>query len=345
MFLCPPDDLQYSEDQLGSLVDNLRGTTIFLAGSTGFIGKCLIETLVWLSRSKDLNLKIHSVSRDPEKFFSVYPHFKNYYEFHLLEGDIRDQKMSFEGRAIDIMIHAATDVIAEARPKDLFDSCARGTENLLDFARQKFCKKFLLLSSGAIYGKLPKDLDSFPESLRGGIDLSSSKSAYALGKQVSEWVTQQNSQEMDVMIARCFAFVGPYLPINSHFAIGNFIRDVIANRDIEINGDGTPLRTYLYTSDLCVWLLKILLSGKSGDVFNVGGNEVVSIAELAALINEMNDSRVNIHIHQTSKNQLVDAYIPNIDKISTKLGLNPGVNLKMAIQKTLNWNKVYGNFH
>ena len=98
MFLCPPEDLQYSEDQLGSLVDNLRDATVFLAGSTGFIGKCLVETLVWLSRSKDLNLKIHSVSRDPEKFFSVYPHFRNYFEFHLLKGDIRDQKMSFEGR-------------------------------------------------------------------------------------------------------------------------------------------------------------------------------------------------------------------------------------------------------
>ena len=345
MFLCPPEDLQYSEDQLGSLVDNLRDATVFLAGSTGFIGKCLVETLVWLSRSKDLNLKIHSVSRDPEKFFSVYPHFRNYFEFHLLKGDIRDQKMSFEGRAIDIMIHAAADVVAETRPEDLFDSCARGTENLLDFARQQSCKKFLLLSSGAVYGKLPKDLDCFPESFRGGIDLSSSKSAYALGKQVSEWVTQQNAQQMDVSIARCFAFVGPYLPIDGHFAIGNFIRDVLANRDIEINGDGTPLRTYLYTSDLCVWLLKILLSGESGDVFNVGGNEVVSIAELAALVNEMNDSKVNVRIHDTSKNKLVDVYIPNIDKISFKLGLYPGVNLKMAIQKTLHWNQVHGNFH
>jgi dTDP-glucose 4,6-dehydratase len=123
------------------------------------------------------------------------------------------------------------------------------------------------------------------------------------------------------------------------------MRDVIANRDIEINGDGTPLRTYLYKSDLCVWLLKILLSGQSGDVFNVGGNEVISIAKLADLVNRMNNSKVNIHIHQTSKDKLADAYIPNIDKITTKLGLYPGVNLKMAVQKTLNWNQVYGNFH
>ena len=345
MFLCPSEDLKYSEDQLGSLVDNLRGATIFLAGSTGFIGKCLIETLVWLNRSKNLNLKIHSVSRDPEKFFALYPHFKNYFEFHLLKGDIRDQRISFEGRTIDMLIHAATDVVSEAFPEDLFDSCARGTENLLDFARRNCCKKFLLLSSGAIYGKLPKNLDSFPESLRGGVDLSSPKSAYALGKQVSEWVVQLNSQKMDVMIARCFAFVGPYLSIDGHFAIGNFIRDVIVNKDIEINGDGTPLRTYLYTSDLCVWLLKILLCGESGDVFNVGGNEVISIAELAALVNSIGDSKVNIRLHQTSKNQSADVYIPNIDKIFSKLGLCPSIDLKLAIKKTLNWNQINGNFH
>jgi dTDP-glucose 4,6-dehydratase len=345
MFLSPNEDLKFIEDGLESTLHRIKGNIFFISGSTGFIGKCLVETLVWINRSKKLNIKIYSISRNPEAFFIKYPHFRGYDEFILLKGNIRDKTIPFDEVSVDSIIHAATDVVSESSPEEIFESCIYGTQNILKFAKVHSCKRILLLSSGAVYGILPDELNAFMETYKGGIDLSSPKSAYALGKKSSEWMLQQYVSEATITIARCFAFVGPYLPLDSHFAIGNFIRDVMMKKDIEIKGDGTPLRSYLYTADLCLWLLKILFEGESGEVFNVGGNEAISIENLASVIKEIELSDVEIQIHQISTSSSQDKYLPNIDKIFKRFNLRQSVNLRQAIQKTILWNRAHGNVH
>lgn len=338
MFLCPVEDLNHVEVELGALVEKFQNKVIFLTGATGFIGKCLVESLVWLNRSRGLNLSIHSISRSPEIFYSQYPHFKSYSEFHLLHGDILNSDIPFSGTNVDFVIHAATDVVGKLHPVELFSTCIDGTFNILSFAKKALCKNFLLLSSGAVYGQQPQNLARLPEAYEGGINLSAQSSAYALGKQGAEWLTQQAGKDINVKIARCFAFVGPYLPLDQHFAIGNFLRDALAGQGIEIHSDGSALRTYLYTSDLSIWLLKILLVGQAGGVWNVGGSEVVSIGDLAKRVAREINEDLHINIHQLPAGN-PQRYVPDISKVANELALSPAVTLEQAINKTAQWNR------
>jgi dTDP-glucose 4,6-dehydratase len=143
---------------------------------------------------------------------------------------------------------------------------------------------------------------------------------------------------MHVKIARCFAFVGPYLPMDKHFAIGNFIRDALAGQTITIHGDGTPLRSYLYAADLAAWLWTILLQGQDGVAYNVGGDEVVSIAELAHAVNVALHTKVSV-VCKTSApaNCAPERYIPDVSRAKAELGLRPRIDLREAIQRTARW--------
>lgn len=343
MYLLPAEDLNFIEQSLGDSSEKLRNKRLFLTGATGFIGKSLLESLLWINKNKSLNLEILSISRDPVNFFKKYPHFLGHPEFRLYTGDICDDIAGLDLGSIDLTIHAATDVTGKITPIHLMRACIEGTTNVIKAAKEKGCQKFLLLSSGAVYGKQPLNIKCLSESYIGGVDLACSQSAYSLGKQVSEWLVQQsNDEQMEVSVARCFAFVGPYLPLDKHFAIGNFIKSALLGRNIDILGDGTPLRTYLYSSDLCHQLLKILLDSNSGSVWNVGGAEPISIKQLAELVSEELNPAIKINIHKTPVG-LMEKYIPDLKKTTTELMVKPVVNLRTAIKKTAEWNLKYAN--
>lgn len=344
MYLLPIEDLKFIEQSLGESSEKLRNKRIFLTGATGFIGKSMLEALLWLNKDKNLNLEILSISRDPENFFKKYPHFLGHHEFRLFAGDICDDISRLDLGLLDLAIHAATDVVGQINPVALMKACVDGTTNVIKTAKEKGCQKFLLLSSGAVYGKQPLNIDRLSESYVGGVELTSPQSAYSLGKQVSEWLTHQfNGGQMEVKVARCFAFLGPYLPLDKHFAIGNFIKSALLGRDIDIFGDGTPLRTYLYSSDLCHQLLKILLDANAGSVWNVGGSESISIKQLAELVCEELNSSIKINVNKASTGS-IEKYVPDLKKITTELMVSPGVNLRTAIKKTADWNLKYANF-
>jgi dTDP-glucose 4,6-dehydratase len=240
------------------------------------------------------------------------------------------------------VIHMATDASAAAdqKPVLLMDTIVRGTQRALEYAVSARALRFLYVSSGAIYGVQTRDTKSMPESYLGACDPLDRRSAYGQSKRLAEQLCTVFHAErgLKTVIARAFSFVGPGLPLDSHWAIGNFIRDALFRQAIRVNGDGAPLRAYLYGADLAAWLIRILLRGEGGGAYNVGSDQAISIGELARLVSHTLAPGGEVSIMRPAQqNELRSRYVPNIDKARSTLGLEAWTSLDQAILRTAAW--------
>ena len=279
------------------------------------------------------------LSRNPEKFLLQNPEFKKlaWLQFH--RGDIGTPA----GFPYDIkfthVIHAAADStdLSTMTNLDRYRQIVDGTRNILDFAVRSGAKKFLLTSSGGAYGQQPSNLLSIPETYCGMPNPLIASNAYGVGKRESEILCALYCEQfgLQCVIARCFAFVGPDLRLDAHFAIGNFIRDALYEKMIAVSGDGTPLRSYLYQEDLAHWLFRILLEGAAGHAYNVGSDEVISISDLAKLVRDQIAPHKEVIIRDAVKeNSDRNRYVPDIKKAKSELGLRVCTPLTDAIRLT-----------
>lgn len=287
MLPLPPQDLDHVLNHTQGLWEPLRGQSLFLTGGTGFVGTWLLESLLRALDEFDLGSKIVVLTRDPERFRSRSPHVAGHAAVQLHAGNLTG--FVFPEGVFPFVIHAATEAQLApdaARPLGAFDTDVDGTRRLLEFARSHGVRRLLFTSSGAVYGKQPSDLTHIPEEYAGAPLTSDPASAYGQAKRVSEFMCVMYGRTFgfDATIARLFAFVGPLLPLDANFAVGNFIRDVLRGGPARIAGDGTPYRSYLYAADLAIWLWTILLRGKAAYPYNVGSPQELNIADLARTV-------------------------------------------------------------
>lgn len=169
--------------------------------------------------------------------------------------------------------------------------------------------------------------------------LSSENAAgLAIGKKTSETLFSIAGKkgDIDVSIARCFSFIGPGLPFDIHYAIGNFVKNIIENKNIKINGDGKPLRSYMYLGDMVYWLLKILFDGKNYRDYNVGSDHGINMKNLALMIIDQLDSNKKVDVlgmaNQGTGNPGNYFYVPSIQRATKELKLNQLTKLNDSIK-------------
>lgn len=312
---------------------HLKDISIFLTGGTGFFGKWFIHSFMYLNRIFNLNASITILSRSPEKFISQHPVFAKSRNVNFITGDLRN--FCFIDRHFDFFIHAGAPVDTRSSTNDdteIYTSIIDGTNRILEYAKYTEAKKLLFTSSGAVYGVQPPKLAGFSEN-----SPTLPITPYGKGKLKAESLCIKS--DINVSIARCFAFVGPYLPLDAQYAIGNFIRDALLNKKITIKGDGRPYRSYLYTADLMIWLWTILLKGENNNIYNVGSEEALSIAELAEAVSNCTINHAAYEILSTPDNSIpARRYIPSTQKAQTELGLKQTVSLTDSIKRTIDWN-------
>lgn len=340
----PSSDVAYVVETTSDLWAAVEGERFLITGGTGFIGSWLLET--FLAAVERFNLRSSAVvlTRDPDGFIARSPHIASHDAISLLEGDVRT--CSFPRGEFRAVIHAATDASAllnDQEPLAMFDTIVAGSRRVLDLAVGAGVSRFLLLSSGAVYGRQPPSIDRIDEEFGGGPVTLDPGSAYAEGKRAAEVLCAVYGREhpsLQISIARCFAFVGPRLPIDRHFAIGNFIADVLAGRSVEVRGDGTPLRSYLYAADLAIWLWTILFRGRPLRPYNVGSEVAHSIVEVAKATASAVEPRAPVIVRQpSSPGVAAERYVPSTRRAQNELGLREMISLDEAINKTIAWHR------
>ncbi|QWD49711.1 NAD(P)-dependent oxidoreductase [Polynucleobacter paneuropaeus] len=312
-------------------------SSLLIIGGTGFFGKSILDGYKrgllqpWNIRS------ITVLARNPLHLERDHPELLDS-TITLLNSDVANCKSL---PVADFVIHAAasSDALNYLIQPDIEKkNIQAGTYNYCDLAK-KFHKnsRIVYCSSGAVYGQQPPEMDFLLEDFTGGlIDImATTKKDYAAAKRDAEKAIQRlGADGLSVGIARCFTFVGPYLPRTQHFAIGNFIEDGLNKRPIAVKADHEVFRSYMCADDLVVWLMAIAASSSSEcPVFNVGSDESIEIRKLAEKVAKL--FNVPVMSGPLLKDHASDRYIPSIEHAKKCLGLKLNFNLNEALDFTL----------
>ncbi len=342
----PPDDLELVLSRTPEFWSRFKGARLFITGGTGFIGSWLLEVIQRANLQLGASIEVVVLSRDPARAHAAAPHLFDGPYIRLCKGDVAD--FIAPAGSFDLCIHAAADVGDKAKARayrEVFDGAFFGTRRVLDFVSSSGVQHFLLASSGAVYGPQPPDLLHLTEDFGGAPDCLAVGAAYGNGKRVAEWLTAEASARgtFNAAIARIFALVGPNIPLDGPLAAGNFVRDAVNRKAIQIEGDGKPLRSYLYIADACVWLLKIMMDGRSCLPYNVGSERAIAMSELAARIASLAHMPAELVVRagvlEAIGNGLPPRYVPDTARARLGLTLAEYTSLEGALIKTIEWNR------
>jgi len=341
MFYISKIELDNVVNELSIHQDVFKNTTFLITGGTGFIGKWLVATLNQMDLNQELDINVYILTRNKTSFKDQFPDCVSKKNIHFIEGDIRSlDHLGTLNIGFDYIILGANDATYDFSldTKVLSETLIGGTFNLLKTFVSSKTKSIIHLSSGAVYGDISEHKNGARETDKSSIDINNIGSLYGLSKAIVESVLNQFGDQNNIKIinARCFAFVGPYLPLDKHFAIGNFINDCIKSRPIVVNGNGSPVRSYMYASDMAKALLLCLIAKKSMAI-NIGSDKMISIKNLAELVAvSLNNPKVTIKEKRNTHPEKANYYLPDISLLKS-LGYEESSPIELSIKRTFNF--------
>jgi nucleoside-diphosphate-sugar epimerase len=312
---------------------DLNGASLFITGGTGFFGKSILEYLQTLHDS-GARFTAHVLSRDPNKFLLGHQRYQNQPWLTFVEGDLETLA---PWRTFTHVIHAAADTHYSGLMSDWADQIVDGTRRVIVTAKLSGAKRLLLISSGAIYGSPSSEQSPIDEACRSAPSPLSLNSVYGNAKRFAETLCALESAEggLECVIARCFAILSPHLPLDGPYAAGNFIRDALnpCIDTIKVKGDGSSIRTYLDGRDVAHWCIRILVKGEPGEAYNVGGDQIVTMKELAKKISIITGKEKTVEVESILLDQR-STYIPGIERAKA-LGLNVSYTLDESLENVI----------
>lgn len=324
----PQQELRYICEHAGNDCQQLREARIFLTGCTGFLGKWIVESLLWAGETLDLDLRLFVLTRSVAALREAMPHWSDHAALRLFEGDVLSWHPS-SPLGITHMIHGANYCQTGRQDWALrhMDTAICGTRRMLDLAAAEGCRNALLLSSGAVYGLSRRGGEPpYREQEDGPRAYLREANVYAVCKYFAEMYAAVLGLQhgIRIPIARLFTFAGRHMPLQRRQALGSFLLDVRQGKDITVAGDGTAVRSYMHAADMVICLLALLLHGKHGTPYNVGSAEAVSIKALAEKVATASGGGLAVRIlGAPAPGNAPETYVPDVGALRALMQRNP----------------------
>lgn len=325
----------------------LSGKTLLISGGAGFLGSYILATIFELNKNF-LKEPCHVISIDnfiTGKKRRILDELDDQ-SFTFIEADV--SKPVATDRKVDYIIHAAglaSPVYYQRYPIETIESAVNGAKNLLELARLKKAKSFLYFSSSEIYGDPDPNFIPTPETYRGNVSPIGPRSCYDESKRLGETLSMiyYEKHNVPVKIVRPFNIYGPGMLPNDYRVVPTFISNALSKKPLPIHDEGNQTRTFCYISDAIIGFFKVLMSKKSGEVYNVGSDETeINMIGLARIISKLFKDKVEIRTIPYPKTYPQDEprrRCPDLTKIKTNLGYQPRVTLENGLKRVIKWYK------
>ena len=352
-------DVDYMIENLNNELTELSGNRILLTGGGGFLGYYLVNTIISWNRVRakaKLNI-IDLVVYD--NFMRGMPEWLSDFQLDGLltvkQHDVLEPLPSDIGD-VSYIIHAASvasPIYYRKHPIETMDANVDGLRNLLDFFKKRnddgeFVGGLLYFSTSEIYGD--PDAKNIPtsEEYRGNVSCTGPRACYDESKRFGETLCVNFAKQyrLPIKIVRPFNNYGPGLKITDGRALPDFCRNVLAGEDIVMLSNGTPTRTFCYVADAVIGYFKVLVSGRSGESYNIGTEEPeISIKELAEMVIDVSanifsyDGKLVFKV-SSDKEYLTDnpnRRCPLIGKAKDELGYTPSIDILNGLERSLIW--------
>ncbi|WP_060825354.1 NAD-dependent epimerase/dehydratase family protein [Sulfurospirillum cavolei] len=323
-----------TENEISNL-EKLKNKEILITGGSGFVGTWLTQLLLYLNDTYNFNITLYLIAR--QLTCNLEALIDSRKDIIFIKNDIRNIR-EFP-KDIAYIIHAASSPdnrIYMSNPIESMNIISDGTKNTMENALLlEKLEKIVHLSSGQIYGSL--DSHNITENDFGKLNCNSISAIYPEAKRYAETLVNayRSLHKLPVVQVRPFSFIGPFMSLNKPWAVNSFIRDVLKTKNIRILGNGKPVRSYMYPTDMAVWILTMLLYGKSGASYNLGSDVGISLEEVAIKIKNIVGNDVSIEI--LNMNDSCSEFVPNIDYVRHELDLDITVNIDDTLKKSIQW--------
>jgi dTDP-glucose 4,6-dehydratase len=322
--------------------ERLRDAVVVMTGGTGFVGAWMAAALLEADGRLGLGTRLVLLTRSTEMVRSRLPWLASDRRVTLVAGDVNAWTWP-RGRVTHVVAGAASAdaAVNERAPQGAYRTIAEGTRRTLAEA-SRLGARALLLSSGAVYRS---DAAGGRVAESASVAERGQAAGYHEGKRAAEAAARDAfAAGLPVVIARLFAFVGPYLPLDRHFAVGNFVADALRGGPITVRGDGTPVRSYLYAGDMALWLWALFVAGRAGEAYNVGSERPVTISDVAAVVAASVRPPVRVEILGRSAGVTPPPvggggswYVPSTTKAREELGLKAWTSLEEGVARMVEW--------